>query len=488
MTFETMTTLVLFPNHLFEDVAPLKKYDSVFLVEEPLHFYDRVRRPFLFNKIKLAYLRACMQYYRTLLTRAGIKVRYIPYSEAGDAALQKVLGKRACHCYDPHDRLVLDKYEELGIPLEILPDSPLFIATDRELAEYHGGLKNKQRNTNAHFYAYFKRKWGMLENVPSMDKENRRPAREAPPAPQSETWDNEHYREAIAYVERLFPDNPGKAESVRAYPCTHALARKQLAAFIHGRFEFFGPYQDAIAKDEVYLFHSGISAALNVGLLPPAEVVKQALQQRGRVPLNSLEGFVRQIVGWRERCRYMYAFHYDALLNANHFGNTRGLHWDAWRNGQTGVPLLDHEIAKARDTGYAHHIIRLMVFLNAMVLCRVRMADVVRWFMEICAIDAWDWVMLTNIASMGFYSDAFMTKPYVSTSNYLLKMSDYTKGEWCKEWDALFYAFLADNKSKLRGGAAVYLRNLAAFEKKDSADRRRVLALADNVIGRLTTK
>jgi deoxyribodipyrimidine photolyase-related protein len=483
-----MATLLLFPNHLFEDVSLLKKYDTVFLIEEPLHFYDLVRRPFRFNKVKLAYLHACMQYYQALLTRTGIKVRYISYSEAGDVALQKALGKRACHCYDPHDRLVLDKYSALGIHLKVLPDSPLFIATDQELVDYHASLKNKQRNTNAHFYAYFKRKWGMLENVPSMDKENRRPVKDSPPAPQSETWDNEHYREAIAYVERLFPDNPGKVESVHAYPCTHALARKQLATFIQTKFEFFGPYQDAIAKDEVYLFHSGISAALNVGLLSPGDVVKMVMQHRDKIKLNSLEGFVRQIVGWRERCRYLYAFHYDALLSANHFGNTRSLRWDVWRNGKTGIPVLDNEITKARDTGYAHHIIRLMVFLNAMVLCRVRMADVVRWFMEICAIDAWDWVMLTNIASMGFYSDAFMTKPYVSTSNYLLKMSDYTKGEWCKEWDALFYAFLDDKKSKLKGGAAVYLRNLAAFEKKDSADRRRVLALADSVISRLTTK
>jgi len=483
-----MTTLLLFPNHLFEDLSLLKKYDTVYLVEEALHFYDQQRRPFLFNKVKLTYLRACMQYYKVLLTRAGVKVKYISYSEAGDADLHKLLGKRVCHCYDPHDRLVLDKYKELDIQLEVLSDSPLFIATDQELAEYHRTLKNKNRNTNAHFYAYFKRKWGMLENVPSMDKENRRPAKESPPAPPNEVWDNEHYREAIVYVERLFPNNPGKADNVRAYPCTHALARKQLANFIQKKFELFGPYQDAIVKDEVYLFHSGISAALNVGLLPPREVMKIVLQQRDKIKLNSLEGFVRQIVGWRERCRYMYAFHYDALLTANHFGNTKSLRWEVWRNGKTDIPVLDNEIAKARETGYAHHIIRLMVFLNAMVLCRVRMADVVRWFMEICAIDAWDWVMLTNIASMGFYSDAFMTKPYVSTSNYLLKMSDYRKGEWCKEWDALFYAFLAENKSKLKGGAAVYLRNLAAFEKKDSADRRRLLALADSVISRLTTK
>ncbi len=482
-----MITLLLFPNHLFEDVSPLKKYDAVFLIEEALHFYDAKRRPFLYNKVKLAYLRACMQYYKTLLAQAGIKVRYIPHAEAGDAALKKLFGKRVCHCYDPMDHLVLDKYKELGIHLEVLPDSPLFIATDQELAEYHGSLKNKERNTNAHFYTYFKRKWGMLEDVPSMDKENRRPIKESPPAPQSETWDSEHYREAIAYVERFFPNNPGKTDNVRMYPCTHAFARQQLETFVQKKLGSFGPYQDAIAKDEVYLFHSGISAALNVGLLPPGEAVKVVMQQRDKVKLNSLEGFVRQVVGWRERCRYLYAFHYNALLSANHFGNTRGLHWDAWRGGKTGLPLLDNEIAKARDTGYAHHIIRLMVFLNVLVLCRVRMADVIRWFMEICAIDAWDWVMVTNIASMGFYSDAFMTKPYISSSNYLLKMSDYAKGDWCKEWDALFYAFLADNKSRLKGGAAVYLRNLAAFEKKDLAERRRVLALAEKVVLRLTT-
>lgn len=426
-----------------------------------------------------------MQYYKTLLTHRGIGVWYVDCKEAGDAALKKMFAKQRVVCYDPHDRGVVDKYRALGIHLEILPDSPLFLATSQELAEYHAGLRNKGRNTNAHFYNYFKRKWGILEDVPSMDKENRL-SKIRDPVPDNNPWDSEFYSEAIDYVERLFPNNPGRAENVRLYPCTHALARKQLEAFVQKKLGLFGPYQDAIANESLFLFHSGISAALNVGLLPPQDVVAMVMQQRGKVPLNSLEGFVRQIVGWRERCRYLYAYHHEALVNSNHFGNERRLKWDAWLDGKTGISVLDREIAKARDTGYAHHIVRLMVFLNVMVLCRVRLSDVIRWFMQICAVDAWDWVMVTNISSMGFYSDAFMTKPYISSSNYVLKMSDYPKGEWCKEWDALFYAFLADNKPELKGVAAVYLRNLAAFEKKDAAERRRVMALAGSVINRLT--
>lgn len=198
---------------------------------------------------------------------------------------------------------------------------------------------------------------------------------------------------------------------------------------------------------------------INIRLLYPSYIVDQISSVD--TDITNKEGFLRQVVGWREYMRYLYEYHYDEI-NANHFLSLNKLP-KKWTN--FGLEPFDNEMKKGIEYGYSHHIIRLMVFLNLFVMMQIDPNDVYTWFMENIALDAYDWVMRSNIYCMGWYFTGAMVKPYISTSNYLLKMGNYPKGDWCKIWDALFYNFLSQNKHKLIGGSRVYLHNLVYYEK-----------------------
>ena len=185
------------------------------------------------------------------------------------------------------------------------------------------------------------------------------------------------------------------------------------------------------------------------------------------------EGFVRQLIGWREYERMLYVLDYENLISSNYFGNKKKLN-KKWYTGETGLKPIDDTIIKAFKNGYLHHIERLMVMLNFMNLARIHPRQIYNWFMEF-SCDSYDWVMVGNVYGMGYFSTNTMRKPYLSTSNYIRQMTDYKNdGHWNEIWDALFYKFLTDNKPKLKGGAAVYLRNLVHFEKKSSKEKKEI--------------
>ncbi len=183
---------------------------------------------------------------------------------------------------------------------------------------------------------------------------------------------------------------------------------------------------------------------MNVGLLSPNEVLDEAIQFAGKnsVPFNSLEGFVRQILGWREFIRGVYITKGTAERTNNFWNFKRKIPASFW-NGTTGIAPVDITIKKVLATGYCHHIERLMVLGNFMLLCEFDPDEVYKWFMELF-IDSYDWVMVPNVYGMSQFADGGLmaTKPYISGSNYLMKMSDYPKGEWQLIWDGLFWNFL----------------------------------------------
>ena len=206
----------------------------------------------------------------------------------------------------------------------------------------------------------------------------------------------------------------------------------------------FGAYEDAIVKNESILFHSVLTPALNVGLLTPQQIIDKTfeLHKKLNFPLNSLEGFIRQIIGWREFMRAIYLRESVKQRTKNAMGFTRKIP-KSFYDGTTGIEPIDQTIKKILETGYCHHIERLMVLGNFMQVCEFDPDEVYRWFMELF-IDAYDWVMVPNIYGMSQYADGGMmtTKPYVSGSNYILKMSDYTKGPWCEVWDGLYWRYI----------------------------------------------
>jgi deoxyribodipyrimidine photolyase-related protein len=256
---------------------------------------------------------------------------------------------------------------------------------------------------------------------------------------------NEYSIEAAHYTLRNFALNPGEVHPESMYPLTHDDAERWLDDFLQQRFAEFGPYEDAIVSKEHWLNHSVLTPMLNVGLLTPDYVVNTALAhaERYATPLASLEGFVRQILGWREFIRLFYEHYGSAQRTRNYWNFTRDIP-SSFYTGTTGIAPIDHTIKKLLQTGYNHHIERLMILGNFMLLCEFHPDAVYRWFMEMY-IDAYDWVMVPNVYGMSQFADGGMmcTKPYISGSNYVLKMSDYkADGHWEKIWDALFWRFM----------------------------------------------
>jgi deoxyribodipyrimidine photolyase-related protein len=215
------------------------------------------------------------------------------------------------------------------------------------------------------------------------------------------------------------------------------------------RLSLFGDYEDALTPDSDFVFHSALTPYLNTGLLTPKGVIQAALTsyKNKQAPLNSVEGFVRQVMGWREFIRGIY-HNFDNKQQTSNFWNSNRKLGSLWYKGNSGIPVLDHAIEKVNRTAYTHHIERLMVIGNLMLLCEIHPTEVHRWFMEMY-IDSADWVMGPNVYGMALFSDGgiFATKPYICGSNYFLKMSSYQKGDWCDKVDGLYWSFIERNRS-----------------------------------------
>lgn len=252
---------------------------------------------------------------------------------------------------------------------------------------------------------------------------------------------------AIAWVSAEFPDAPGDPH-VFAWPTSGEEAWAHLQEFVRERLHDFGPYEDAISTAHPFINHGLLTGALNIGLLDPRDVVQAVLDGAdGDTPLASLEGFVRQVIGWREYMRATYRTRGRQMRTANRLDHQNAL-GAGWWDATTGLAPVDLVISRVLDTGYAHHIERLMVLGNAMSLLRIHPDAVYEWFMEMF-IDAYDWVMVPNVYAMSQFAsgDEITTKPYVSGSNYLRKMSDLPAGEWMPDWDGLYWTFIEDHRA-----------------------------------------
>lgn len=457
-----MEALIIFPNALFEKKY-LPQIGKIFIVEDPLFFKDDERIA-NFNRLKLVLHRASMKYYQEYLKTA----EYIEYNKVKNYDFLKNYDKITI--FDPVDHLLIKRLKSLNKELTIL-ETPLFLLTNQDLDEYDKSYRHQ------HFYKWQLEKLKIPHIKKSHDKDNRKPIPEGTIIPNIPKSDNEtkYVKEAIKYVNANFKNNYGPADLKEKFifPVTHKTAKKWLRHFLETKLENFGDYQDAILQDNPYTFHSLLSSVINIGLLLPKDVIEETAKYYGKVKINNYEGFIRQVIGWREYMRMLYVKQYDELIKANHFENRRKLS-EKWYTGETNVLPVDNAIKNAFENGYLHHIERLMIMLNFMILNRIRPQDIYKWFMEF-ACDSYDWVMIGNVYGMGYFSANYMSRPYISTSNYILKMSDYKSNGWTAKWDALFYRFLKENKKKLTKGASFYLRNLKNFEKKPKSEQQAIL-------------
>jgi deoxyribodipyrimidine photolyase-related protein len=265
-------------------------------------------------------------------------------------------------------------------------------------------------------------------------------------------------------------------------------AQKWLDNFLAERFEKFGVYEDAIVQKESVLYHSVLSPMLNIGLLTPQQIIDETLRVSAakNIPLNSLEGFIRQIVGWREFIRLVYEREGTKQRTTNYWKFKRKISTSFW-TGDTGIAPIDSTIKKVLKTGYAHHIERLMVLGNFMLLCEFDPDEVHKWFMEMF-IDAYDWVMVPNVYGMTQFADGGLmtTKPYISGSNYLSKMSDYEKGTWQPIWDGLFWRFMHVHRNFFLQNPRIGML-VKTFDKMPEEKRKAHLHAADNYLQSLDT-
>jgi deoxyribodipyrimidine photolyase-related protein len=447
---------LIFPNQLFLN-NPLFNNDGIYyLIEEHLFFNQ-----FNFHLQKLIYHRSTMKYYFDFLKNQGKEVVYIDESDKNSDVRNLIPFLKAKGFNKINYIISVDNYLDRRISnnLEIAKiefdrhESPMFINSTEDLKKFFTSTKKKFYHTS--FYIEQRKKLNVLLDSNggaeggkwSFDTDNRKKYPKEKQIPKLlKIKSDDYFEEAKEYVINNFSDNPGLILEKPIYPSTHKDAKKWLLNFIKEKLEDFGPYEDAIVANESFLNHSILSPLINSGLITPLEVINEILKSKNNYPLNSIEGFIRQIIGWREFIRGVYVVKGSQERTTNYFSFKRKIP-DSFYNASTGIPPIDDCINKALKTSYNHHIERLMVLGNFMLLCEFDPDEVYRWFMEMY-IDAYDWVMVPNVYGMSQFADGGLmsTKPYISSSNYLIKMSDYKKGDWQKIWDGLYWRFISNQR------------------------------------------
>ena len=447
---------IILPNQLHENNQFLKKEFPIYLIEEYLFF-----KQFNFHKQKLIFHRSSMKHYENYLIKIGYDVRYIESKDKSSEIKNFIrnLSKEieTIHTIDPDDYLIEKRLkkecQKRSIKI-IFYDNPSFINTKEDLKTFFKNEKVKFFQTS--FYKNQRKNLNILidNNDPAggkwtYDNENREkyPKNKKTPNILYPKTD-EIQAEAVRYVTNHFNNNLGSINSKIIYPNNFKSAKKWFHEFLKIRFKEFGPYEDAILKDESILNHSLLSPLINVGLLSPKYIINETINfyKINKIPINSCEGFIRQIIGWREFIRGIYTVKGSYERTKNYWGFKRKIP-SSFYNGKTGIDPVDESINKVINSAYTHHIERLMILGNFMLLCEFDPDEVYKWFMELF-IDSYDWVMVPNVYGMSQFADGGLmsTKPYISGSSYILKMSDYKKGDWCVIWDSLFWNFIKNQK------------------------------------------
>ena len=429
------------------------------------------------HKKKIAFLFSAMRHFAEKLTEHGYRVEYTKLDDQNNAgslrgeidrALQRHNFDQIIVTHPGEYRVLADikKWEgDFGIALEIRPDDR-FLCTPEAFTDWAKGRKQLRME---YFYREIRKKYFILMEGEkptggrwNYDAENRKPPKDglAVPKPYSSDIDN-ITDEVIELVASQFPDHFGDLKPFY-FAVTRDQALDALQLFIETRLRHFGDYQDAMIEDEPWMYHSHISFYLNCGLLLPLECVHAAEEAyyQGNAPLNSVEGFIRQIIGWREYVRGIYWLKMPDYPEENFFEADRNLP-DFYWTANTKMNCLRQCVLETRNNAYAHHIQRLMVLGNFALLAGIDPKQVNQWFLAVYA-DAYEWVELPNVSGMILFADGgyLASKPYAAGGSYINKMSNYCKncsykvtkknGSDACPFNYLYWDFLARNRKKLR--------------------------------------
>ena len=450
-----------------------------------------------FHKHKLILFLSAMRSYRDDLINNKFNVIYNEIDQDKNSSysekLEKIIKKKKVkkiitykisdHFFDKILRKICKK---LRVELSFIP-SPMFL-TKQSLKEKF--FENNKKPFMGNFYKLQRSDLNILMkgNDPegqqwSYDELNRKKLPESISIPGlKKVTETNNTKQIKKIISTLFNDHPGSIDNFNI-PTTRKQAISWLDDFLKNKFFLFGDYEDAISKKGHVLFHSLLSPLLNIGLLTPEEVVNKSLKfaKINKIKINNVEGFIRQIIGWREFIKNAYDYHNTFMKTSNFWNHTLKLK-KSWYDGTTGIEPLDQAIKEIDKHGYAHHIIRLMLIANIMNLSGIDPKEIFKWFMEMF-IDSSDWVMTPNVFGMGTFSDGgiFATKPYICGSNYLLKMSDYKRGDWCEVVDGLYWQFIEKNKKYIKSNHRLSMM-AHSLEKIDPDRKKRIFSQANNFI------
>lgn len=476
---------LIFPHQLFYNNKYLLKDETILLIEEPRFFTD-----FNFHKLKLAFHRASMKAYYDFLITNNYDVRYITFEQITNDYYKKLKNIR---CVEVNDHKLANRLKNATF----LPNINFLVDTV-ELSNIKKLIYNNNKYLHDRFYKYQRIKLNILvdsNNKPignkwSFDKMNRIPLPKdhtIKPIPKNPT--NKYVKEAIKYVYKHFSTNYGDlSEDNFIFPIDNKSSLKWLKIFLKYRLTKFGKYEDAVHSNDDFIYHSVLSPMMNIGIITDKEVVnisyKYYLKHQDDIPLESIEAFLRQIIGWRNYVYVLYILEGKNMFESNQLEHTNELPYDRLWNGTTGILPIDNIINKIIKYSYAHHIERLMFLGSYLLLLGIDPKQVYNIFME-WTIDAYDWVMVPNIFGMSQYSSPIMmTRPYFSSYNYLLKMSNYKKDEWCVIWGALYYTFLNRHRKLLIKNYA-FASQIKNLDNKSLNEKKKLFAIAKDYQDRL---
>ena len=485
---------ILFPTQLFRNVKLLNNKE-IFLIEEPYYF---TRLPF--HKLKLAYHRATMKKYFDDLKKKNFNIKYIDFSKATD--FYKNNKNKNIEIYHPIDIPLLNQFKKLFKNLTIHPTLN-FTFTHLESKEIKKSCFRNGKYYHDDFYKYQRKKLNILmdDNKPtggklSYDSLNRNNFEKNMIIPELPKVKKDKYiKESIKYTQKHFSKNYGSLDNF-IYPISLTSSRKWLKIFLQERLKKYGPFQDAVDNtDKPFAFHAVISPMMNVGMLTDTEVIetsnKYYLQNKNKIPINSFEGFIRQVIGWRNYVYLIYLEDGEKIRKMNYLKHKNKLN-NKWWEGTTGILPVDDIIKKIGEYAYAHHIERLMYLGNFLLICQTDPNEVYRIFME-WTVDSYDWVMVPNVYGMTQYADGgmMMTRIYFSSSNYINKMSNYKKSKkelnkWWEVWDAIYYNFINKHKTLLKKNYATS-RQVIHWEKKSKKQQDELLSIAKKYIKKLSS-
>ena len=462
-----MNIFIILPGHLFENIDNLKDIDIIYIVEE--YIDDKLDNP-----VRVTYFRDCLDFYYHYLKKE-FKNKNIKYIESLDKI--KLKESNNVSFYDPVNYAVEQKLIKLCHKYKChytMLETYGFITSKDDLIKYYNKKKTLRQTS---FYQYQRTKLNILM------KNNK-------PLGGKLTYDNEN-RNPMNENDKIIKQ---KNES---FPTNFNDSKKWLNEFIKKRLNKFGEYQDAFisgTNNNILLYHSGISPMMNIGLLTPMNVIDEVLDYYNKMDstkkqkeLHNVEGFIRQILGWREHCRLTYVVAYDKMKNANKLKGKYKIP-KSWfsENPNTGIEPLDDALSNGWKYGYLHHIERLMVVGSFMLMIGIHPDEAYKWFYHM-SCDSYDWNMINNVKIMALYAypKLYTTKPYIASSNYILKMSNYKKdGIWDKIWDSLYWEFVNKNKILIKGNPRLSIQ-VKNYNNKSIDEKKSYKKIKNDIIKKL---